>query len=333
VNRTLSLAIPTHNRFSILRENLLELLPELTETGVTVHIADSGTDEVTRDGMGELQRAYPGISYQRSPPGLAYDQNCLAALGMPSTDYVWYLADSLRILPGGIKRMLAALEQTPCDFAAVNLVRRGPIDVPAGLHRDAPAMLEGLAWHLTLAGATVYAREHLLDLQARYGKYVGCNFSHLAIILERLPGCEKGLLWLDETWLAGNPRRRSTWMARTLEVFARDWAEFILSLPEAYPEQSKLRAIREHSRRTGLLEWRGLGRLRRKGYLDHAQVLRYERYLRLASGVPFPAIERLSRTPRWLAAAMARLGMAGARLARGPAEAPDRTPGTGGPAG
>jgi hypothetical protein len=71
VNRTLSLAIPTHNRFSILRENLLELLPELEETGVTVHIADSGTDEVTRDGIGELQRAYPRSSYRRSAPALA----------------------------------------------------------------------------------------------------------------------------------------------------------------------------------------------------------------------------------------------------------------------
>jgi hypothetical protein len=316
VNQTLAIAIPTHNRFAILRENLLELLPELIETGVTVHISDSGTNDETQAGIGELQRAWAGISYRRSPKGLAYDGNCLSALGMPSTTYVWYLADSLRILPGGVKRVLAALEATPCDFAAVNLVKRGPVDLPAGLHRDATTLLERMAWHLTLAGATIYAREHLADLEARYGKFVGSNFSHLGIIMERLPGCRRGLLWIDETWLAGNPRRKSTWAARTIEIFARDWAAFVFSLPEAYPQASKLVAIRSHSLKTGLLEWKSIGRLRRKGFIDRAQVRRFEPSLRLASGVPYPAIELLAGVPRWLASPLALLARWGARLAR-----------------
>lgn len=307
LNPLLSIAIPTHNRFDILRENLLELLPELIETGVTVHVADSGTDGRTETGIVELQRAYAGISYRRSPPGLAYDGNCLAALGMPSTAYVWYLGDSLRILPGGVKRILAALEATPCDFAVVNLVKRGPTGLPAGLRRDAPLLLERLAWHMTLAGATIFAREHLADLEARYGKYLGSNFMHLAIIMESLPRGRRGLLWLDETWLAGNPRRRSSWGDRTLEIFGRDWAEFILSLPGSYPLESKLRCIREHSLRTGILEWKSLGRMRRKGYMDLQKVRLHERSLRMASGVPYPAIEFLSRVPRWLATPLARL--------------------------
>jgi glycosyltransferase involved in cell wall biosynthesis len=314
MNPALSIAIPTHNRFDILRDNLLELLPELIETGVTVHIADGGTDGLTEAGIGALQRAYPGIFYHRGPSGLPYDRNCLAALGLPSTAYVWYLADALRILPGGVKRVLAALEATPCDFAVVDLVARGPIDLPAGLHRDPVLVLERLAWHLTLAGSTIYARQHLVDLEARYGKYLGSSFSHLGIVLEALPGCQRGLLWLDESWLAGHPRKVSSWIARTVEVFARDWAEFVLSLPDCYPQEAKLRAIREHSLRTGLLEWKSLGRLRRKGFLDHALVLHHERHLRLASGVPFPAIELISRTPRWLAAPLAKLGRLAERM-------------------
>lgn len=315
MNQLLAIAIPTHNRFEILRENLLELLPELMETGVTVHVSDSSTDDRTEAGIAELQRAWAGISYRRAPAGLAYDDNCLQALGMPTADYVWYLADSLRILPGGIRRVLAALAAQPCDFAAVNLVKRGPARLPAGLHRDASLVLERLAWHLTLAGATIYAREHLGDLQGRYGRYLGSNFSHLGIILGRLPGCGRGLHWLDEVWLAGNPRRRSTWAARTIEIFARDWSSFVLSLPEAYSRESKLAAIREHSLRTGILEWKSLGRLRRKGFMDLALVRRHERALKLASGVPYRAIEWLARSPRWLATPLALLGRWGAWLA------------------
>lgn len=308
MNTLLSIAIPTHNRFSILAHNLRELLPDLMETGVTVHISDSGTDGLTEAGIGELQQAYPGIHYRRAAPGSAYDENCLSALGMPSTEYVWYLGDSLRILPGGVKRVLAALRETPCDFAVVNLVKRGPADLPVGLHRDAAAVLERLAWHMTLAGATIYSRQHLADLEARYGRFVGSNFSHLGIILDALPRCQRGLLWLGETWIAGHPGRRSTWAARTVETFARDWALFILSLDDRYSPESKAVAIRSHSHWTGILEWKSIGRLRRKGFLDRELVQRHERHLRMASGVPFPAIVFLSATPHWLASPMAWLG-------------------------
>jgi len=310
MNELLSLAIPTHNRFEILRENLLELAPELIETGVGVHLSDSGTDGITEARLGELQRIVPGLHYRRRP-GLLYDANCLSALGMPATEYVWYLGDSLRILPGGVRRMLAALRETPCDFAVVTLAKRGPVDLAPGLHRDHLQVLERLAWHMTLAGSTVYARAHLVDAEARYARFLGCNFSHLGIVLDRLPGCQRGLLWLGETWLAGNQRRRSAWVARSVEIFARDWAAFVLSLPDDYPLASKHVAIRAHSLHTGILEWRSLGRLRRKGFLDPALVRLHERSLRLASGVPYPAIERLAGAPRWLAGPLSRLGRLG----------------------
>lgn len=304
----LAIAIPTNNRFAILRENLLEMLPELVETGVTVHVSDGSTDDLTRDGIVEIQRTHPGVFYHRSVRGLAYDGNCQSALGLPSADYVWYLADGYRILPGGLKRVLAVLMETPCDFLVVNSSQRGAIDLPAGLYRDATVVLERLAWHMTLAGSTIFAREHLTDIGGRYQHFLGTNFSHLGIALENLPRCRFGLRWLDEKWLTFSHRKRSYWAARTIEVFARDWSEFVLALADSYPIESKMLAIREHSIRTGILELRSLARLRRLGQLDHAEVLRYERHLRMASGVPFLFIELLARAPRWMARPLAKLG-------------------------
>lgn len=308
MNPQLSIAIPTHNRFPILRDHLLAMLPELMETGVEVYVSDSGTDGVTEAGIVELQRAWPGIHYRRSAPGLAYDGNCLQALSMPSSAYVWYLADALLILPGGIRRVLRALEETPCDLAVVNAVNRSPVDLDPGLHREASLVLEQLGWHLTLAGASIYSREQLVGAESRYAKYLGSGFIHLAIVLENLPRYGRGLLWLDEPWLTAHPDKRSGWAANVMDVWARDWAQFILSLPESYSAESKRTAIREHSRRTGVLEWLELGRYRRRYGITLEQVRRNAPALRLASGVPVPMIALLAAAPRWLAMPLAQAG-------------------------
>jgi len=314
MNEQLSIAIPTRNRWEILRDNLGEMLPELIETGVTVHVSDNGTDERTREGIAELQRAHPGLFHYRRVRDLIYDGNCQSALGMPRTEYVWYMGDGIRVLRGGLKRLLAALQATPCDFAVVNDVGRGAVDLPSGLHRDPVLLLEKLSWHMTLAGATIYAREHLLDLEARYAGHHGGGFMHLAVILETLPRCSRGLLWMNERWTITHPGKKSGWANNAIEVFARDWTEFVLALPDTYPPAAKRIAIREHSLRSGVLEWKGLGTLRRRRGLSLPEVRRHWRYLEMASGVPVPAIALLAVSPRWLVKTLALAGHHAARL-------------------
>jgi hypothetical protein len=309
MNDLLSIVVLTHKRPEILAENLRAMLPELAETGVEVVVCDGAADEPTALAVEALRRELPALRYHRSGAGLSFDENCLASLTLTTTPYVWQLADGQRILPGGVKRVLSALRETPCDFAAVSAVERPPIDLPAGLHRDHVLVLERLAWHLTLAGALIYSRAHLATPVASYGKFLGTEFSLVGIVLDRLPTCRHGFLWIDEPWLEGHAGKRSFWKTRTIEVFAGLWAKFILSLPgDVYPEASKRVAIREHSRQTGLLEWRSLGKLRRHGVLDRRQVELHGEYLRLASGVPLAAIALLASAPRWLAVPLARLG-------------------------
>jgi glycosyltransferase involved in cell wall biosynthesis len=308
MDELLSIVILTRKRAEILDEHLRAMLPELAETGVEVVVCDGAGDDPTARVVEALRAQLPALRYHRSGTGLSFDENCLASLSLTSTPYVWQLADGFRVLPGGVKRVLEALRETPCDFAAVSATSRRAIDLPTGLYRDPVVVLERLAWHLTLAGTLIYSRAHLASPAARYAKYLGTEFSLVGIVLDNLPTCARGFLWLNEQWLSGNRAKRSFWKARNIEVFARNWAQFLLGLPgDAYPEASKRRAIREHSLRTGLFEWRWLGKLRRHGVLDRRQVDLHGEYLRLASGVPFPAIRLLASAPRWLAPPLAHL--------------------------
>lgn len=309
MNDLLSIVILTRRRADLLEEHLRAMLPELAETGVEVVVCDGAGDDPTARVVEALRAELPALRYHRSGQDLSFDENCLASLSLTSTPYVWQLSDGFRVLPGGVKRVLAALRETPCDFAAVSASNRRFIDLPTGLHRDPVLVLERLAWHLTLAGTLIYSRAHLASPEVRYARYVGTEFSLVGIVLDNLPTCRHGFLWLNEPWLVGNRSKRSFWKTRTVEVFARNWAQFLLGLPgDAYPEASKRRAIREHSLRTGLFEWRWLGKLRRHGVLDRRQVELHGEYLRLASGVPFPAIRLLAGAPRWLAPSIAHLG-------------------------
>jgi glycosyltransferase involved in cell wall biosynthesis len=309
MNELLSIVILTRRRAEILEEHLRAMMPELAETGVEVVVCDGAGDDPTARVVEALSAELPALRYHRSGTDLSFDENCLASLTLTTTPYVWQLSDGFRVLPGGVRRVVEALRETPCDFAAVSASNRREIDLPTGLHRDPVLVLERLAWHLTLAGTLIYAREHLGSPQARYAKYLGTEFSLVGIVLDNLPSCQHGLLWLNEPWLVGNKAKRSFWKARTIEVFARQWAQFLLSLPSAaYPEASKRRAIREHSLRTGLFEWRWLGKLRRHGVLDRRQLELHGEYLRMASGVPYAGIRLLASAPRWLAPLLAHLG-------------------------
>jgi abequosyltransferase len=313
MNPKLAIAIPTHNRLEILREQLRLMLPELREAGVEVFVSDSGTDDATEVGIRELQAEWAGIHYRRSPPGLEYDWNCAAALSMPATEYVWYLGDALRILPGGIRRVLAALEETPCDLLVVNDVSRPPIGVPSGLLRDPARILEGLAWHMTLAGTLVFSREQLADLERRYARYFGGAFLHLAIVLENVPSYRRGLLWLDERWVAAHRSKRSGWVKVVIEIWAGRWCALFDALPAAYPEESKRIAVRSHSLRTGVLEWIELGRRRRERAFDLRRVRAHREQLARASGVPPWVAELLAAAPRFLAMPIVRVGRLVAR--------------------
>ncbi|MEO6600737.1 MAG: glycosyltransferase [Polyangiaceae bacterium] len=298
MNDRLAVAIPAYNRAAVLRSNLDSMLPELRETGTPVYICDDSTDDLTRATVAEFAASYPQTYYVHNRPGLGHDRNCLATLSLPEAEYVWYLSDATRIHPGGLKRVLAAIASERPDFLAVTAKQRTKIELPTGRYLDPNRVLVALAWHLTLTGATIYQRRFLLDMQARYGHFVGTNFIQLGVLLQNLPQSAGGLYWINEEWVEAHlAKGDSYWKKTALKVFMKDWADFILSLGDDYTTRAKQKAIRSHSRRTGVLEWRAILELRRQGLLNVEEAHLYRDYWRLVTGVPAPIITALARCP------------------------------------
>ena len=292
------MAIPAYNRPAVLRSNLEQMLPELRETGVQVFISDDSTNSQTCEMVAQFAEQWPHTHYVRNQPSLGHDRNCLRTLSLPDTDYVWYLSDATRIYPGGIRRILTAIDSETPDFLAVNAKHRTSIDLPSGKYDDPNAVIEFLGWHLTLTGATIYHRRHLEDMQVRYEHFVGTNFIQLGVLLQSLPTAKGGFLWFNEQLIeAHRDKGDSYWKKTALKVFMKDWADFIMNLPDAYPLATKRRAVRLHSRKTGVLEWRELKRLHAQGLLTYDDFKRYRGYWRLVTGVPDWLVAALSNWP------------------------------------
>ena len=163
-NKKLAIAIPTYNRASILNENIELMLEEIRKYSVPIYISDDSIDNETKSIIEEFCKEYEYIYYYKNKPGLGHDKNCLRTLALPTTEYIWYLGDSIIIKPGGIKKILDIIENGNYDFVAVNAKNRN-LDYPSGIYEDGNKLLTEIGWHLTLTSATIYSNkiQGLLD--------------------------------------------------------------------------------------------------------------------------------------------------------------------------
>jgi glycosyltransferase involved in cell wall biosynthesis len=298
VNTRLALAIPAYSRAVVLRSNLEAMLPELRETETQVFVCDDSKDDLTRATIAQFTERHPHTHYVHNQPGLGHDLNCLRTLALPNTDYVWYLSDATRIHPGGLKRVLSAIANDSPDFLAVTSEKRRQIELPTGKYAEPLQVIESLAWHLTMTGATIYNRRFLHDMHAQYKHFVGTNFIQLGVVLQNLPFSTGGLCWINENWVeAHRDKGESYWEKTTLKVFMKDWADFIALLPDTYSMAMKHRIIRSHSRMTGVLEWRALTRLHAQGLLGPEEFRLYRRYWKVVTGVPAFLVRALTLWP------------------------------------
>jgi len=104
-NKKLAIAIPTYNRASIVKENILLMLNEIKRYSIPLYISDDSNNEETKLVVVDLKKEYDYIYYYKNQPGLGHDKNCIRTLALPNEEYIWYLGDSIIIEDGGIKNV------------------------------------------------------------------------------------------------------------------------------------------------------------------------------------------------------------------------------------
>lgn len=294
-NEMLAIAIPTYNRPKILKENLLTMLPDLEKFHINVYISDDSENDETKQMVAEFKQQYQNVYYYKNDPRLGHDLNCLSTLKKPSEQYIWYLGDAQVIAQGALKRILDEIEKNKYDFIVVNSECRQKT-IETKVYKDPNSFFVDMAWHATMTGVTIYRNEVLF--RHDYSKYAKSNFMQLAVLLEELTESENGVLWICENMIIGNRNKsESYWRKSVFKVFALDWSEFILKLPEVYTGANKREVIRSHSNHTGLFKFKSYLILRSENILNVKSYLKYFGVLKKATSMNIYVIPFLFLLP------------------------------------
>lgn len=297
-NKKLAIAIPTYNRASILKENIVLMLEEISMYAIPIYISDDSIDDETKSMIDEVKKEYEHIYYYKNTPGLGHDKNCLRTLALPTEDYIWYLGDSIIIKPGGIKKVLDVVENGNPDFVSVNVENRN-LDLTSRIYNEGNELLVAIGWHLTMSGATIYANK-INELLGRLDLVKCKNFPQTALIFEGFAQGNSELYWINDKIVYSNKNKKSYWSSAIFEVFLKDWDFFISNLPLFYLDRNKKLTIKKHSEKTGMFTFLSFLDYRSKGVYSFQVFRKYFKEIQFNSKVNVLLLLLISITPKGL---------------------------------
>jgi glycosyltransferase involved in cell wall biosynthesis len=101
-DKTLAIAIPSHNRARMMERIVEEILPTCDALGVDVHVSDNGSTDETPSVCARLAGRSPRFHYRRLDPAIAIERNLMAAMAMSTAEYTWEVGDDDCVLPSAL---------------------------------------------------------------------------------------------------------------------------------------------------------------------------------------------------------------------------------------
>jgi hypothetical protein len=232
----------------------------------------------------------------------------MATIALPDAYYIWYLGDSMFILPGVLESLLRIMEEE-YDFIFLNSRVKDASSYSVVRSDRITPFFEAFAWHLTLTGATIYSRRFQQWMRANPHPRMYRNFQQLGMILEFAYSRSNqftAAYWYQPPAITHNVQKQSYWRNRSIQVFAQDWVELVDAFSDSLGPQATEAIIRSHDQHTRMFRLKNLVELRALDLLNPAILEAHgsslmracnlsPRTLRLLSALPLP----LARAYAW----------------------------------
>jgi abequosyltransferase len=105
----LTIAIPTYNRESCLKECLKSIIDQDNDE-VEIVISDNASDDNTEAVVRGYQKRTSRIQYCRNEKNIGFDANVLNAINCAGGEYIWLFGDDDIMRPGAIEKVLRILK-------------------------------------------------------------------------------------------------------------------------------------------------------------------------------------------------------------------------------
>jgi len=298
----LAICIPTHNRRKALEECLKSVLPQAEALGVGVCVSDNGSSDGTWQVLETLKLQYPWMQIMSHTRDIGFRENLTGAVLSSRAHYVWPIGDKLALMPGALEFVVAELDRLHPDAVVVNYYPGRGVSTVEKVYSAPQICLTELGWHTDLLGSTVLPRQAFVDVLhvqplSRDFPQVVALFSYLASLgAPQVVAAGRALIQGGK----GVDPGTHYWDGSALRLWGRNWYDAVMSLPALYSTNDKLKMVRSHSKRAGLLDLKGLMRLRAQGELTLQRLNAEQVPLRAAISAPWWSAMIVSVAPRWI---------------------------------
>ena len=283
----LAICIPTYNRAEILDEALTDLIPKIKRFNFNIVISDNASTDNTIEIVEKHKRDYSGIIYYRQECLCEADQNFekVLKLGADHSEYMWLLGDAYRIINEEIDRIIKILQKIEYHAIIVNAFDR-ITQVESKEYNSCAELLKEIGWHMTLMSSLIFYKD--LINNAKFKRFYNTNFIQTGIIFEYLNQFVAKAYWYNKNCVYGTKLSKvgTTWFSATFKVFAKNWMEFVLSLPFEIPLKVKLFCIKEHNRQARLFTVGNLLALRKNEWFNLGTYKTYRKYMPYVTNTP-----------------------------------------------
>ena len=255
MNNNLAIFIPTYNRPSILKSNLVNIIAQAREFEIPIHISDDSNNKETKIIIEEFMENYNLLYYTQNIPSLGHDKNIVSCLSNKESKYIWLMGDSMSISDNAIKIILDIIEQESPNIISCGAENRS-IAIDSSHIYDKDYILEKFGWHNTLTGTTIYSKDALSfveDLDLLECK----NFPQISIIYKAL-NKKCSFYWEKKTLIYAHKDKESYWQKNIFETFIDDFSRVVFYLPPEYSNHLKSKVIPIHSKKAKIFDLKSL---------------------------------------------------------------------------
>lgn len=275
----LGICIPTYNRASILRNNLIRVIKVVERYKLPIYISDNCSTDNTTEVVFEMKTLYKNIVYSKNKENLGVDRNFEKVLKLCDEPYAWLLGDDDTI-DSDIKIIMEILADKKPDILMLGEDDR----IKSGIYEDKLWILNKLGLQMTWMSGNLISREIIND--ADFERYYDTQFIHAGIILDYIGRRGGRIYYIYNRHVDRMRPRHVAYDDKILEIYAKGWTELLMRLP-GFSYQEKLYQCVIRTKQTGMLNNKILLSLRSQGYLNLNDLNKYGNYIRLYNKSPY----------------------------------------------
>ncbi len=277
-NIVLSIAIPTYNRKSELKETLDSVLKQAQEC-VEVLVCDNAST----DGTQYMMKEYEGrVTYYRNKENIGPDANFLKCLERAKGKYVHWLSDDDLLMPGAVKHILDLIRKEQPEYIHLNTVDFEQkdavcVDCPRIVLKDdlitceKAKYMDYIGAYITFLSGIIIKKESFMKI-ANAESYIGTNFIHAHIVLDILKGEGKKVIVTAAPCVAVRVNNGGGY--DIFRVWVREYKRLLLDsgVKNGF-DKAKMKALFLHDMKTLLAGLVFSARMQKTGFRLHGRMM------------------------------------------------------------